>query len=277
VLFGLQEVGFDAMLVPLGRWHDGGFDLALARQFLPSALEARPLALTSLRDVLAQAAGGSEADFSSGGGRLDPDELVAAAGGDFAGEMARLGGMTGRLHLALAAAFGTDEISVPDLIERLGAASGAAEAAGELAVRAPGSFGHSLRLHGDYHLRRVMRTERGWIVTGIADDPLLVALPGGPSLPGRRGSALEDIADMSFALGQLVREALSSRPAEEAEAAATLALAWWRRNRQAFLLAYLAVDGVVELLPENIEVRDFMLRGFEAERERRYEATSAEA
>jgi maltokinase len=275
VLFGLQGVGFTAMLAPLGRWRDSGFDLALARQFLPSALEARPLALTSLRDVLAQAGGGGEADYTSAG-HLDPDETVAAAGGDFAGEMARLGGMTGRLHLALAAAFGEDEISVEHLLERLGATTAAAQLAAQLSRSDPGSFGQSLRLHGDYHLRRVMRSELGWIVTGIADDPLLVAIPGGPSLPGRRGSALEDLADMSFALGQLVREALANRPAEEAEAAATLALAWWRRNRRAFLTAYLAVDGVLALLPENDEVRDLLLRGFEAERERRYEATSAE-
>src|SRR6202044_1710511 len=105
----------------------------------------------------------------------------------------------------------------------------------------------------------------------------VVPPPGAPSLPGRRRSALEDLADMSFALGQLVREALTSRPAEEAEAAGTLALAWWRRNRQAFLTAYLSVEGIPHLVPQDDEVRDLVLRGFELERERPYEATSAEA
>ena len=48
VLMGLDAVGFNAILAPVAGWAADGFDLALVREFLPSALEGRLLALTSL-------------------------------------------------------------------------------------------------------------------------------------------------------------------------------------------------------------------------------------
>ena len=274
VLFGLQSVGFDALLTPASRWQDGEFDLALVRRFLPSALEGRLLALTSLRDLLGHVAQHDDAELFVA---TDPDAAAAAAGGDLAGEMTRLGETTARLHVALEEAFGAEALALPALTERLRAgSSGTAPAVEALLVDGHGDYGRSIRLHGDYHLRRVMRAESGWIIAGFADDPLYQASDVGPSLPGRTGSPLEDLADMSFALGRLAHEALSSRTAEESELGTRLALGWWRRNRQAFLRGYLSNPEVLALLPGDPERTDVMLAAFEEVREARYEATSAE-
>ena len=43
--------------------------------------------------------------------------------------------------------------------------------------------GAAIRVHGDYHLRRVFRTDDGWVVGGFGDDPLI----GRPD--GRQGPA----------------------------------------------------------------------------------------
>ena len=37
----------------------------------------------------------------------------------------------------------------------------------------PVTSGLAIRVHGDYHLRRVLRTDAGWIVAGFGDDPLI--------------------------------------------------------------------------------------------------------
>jgi len=88
----------------------------------PSAVEGRLLALTSLRDLL-----GRNVDEERP--RLDE---VGGAGGDLSSEMRRLGEITGSLHLALAEAFGVRTL-----------------AAGETPTAV------AIRVHGDYHLRRV--------------------------------------------------------------------------------------------------------------------------
>lgn len=290
VMLRLDQLGFNALLAPVAHWRDGGYDLALVREFLPSALEGRLLALTSLRDLLAHAAEGddarradgaaADADRTDPGG--DPDAECASAGGDLASEMRRLGATTARLHLALATAFGDRPAGVSTFAD---AASAAGEAPGRDAERLasriaeidPSAAGRVIRLHGDYHLRRVMRSETGWLVAGFSDDPLYAVANADGSLPGRRGSPLEDLADMCFSLRRVAKEALAQRPASEAGTAERLAGAWERRNQDAFLEGYITTDGVRRLLPRDPAATELLLSGFEAAREQRYEATSAEA
>ncbi len=267
VMFGLDAVGFNAMLAPVARWRDGEIDLGLVREFLPSALEGRLLALTSLRDLLGHT-GVEDAEFAAHGSSDDLDAMASMAGGDLAGEAYRLGQTTARLHLALAEAFGTRPLVVEDFaliganpdVERL------------LGDTVPSALGRAIRLHGDYHLRRVMRSEAGWLIAGFGDDPLYAIAVRDPSLPARTGTPLEDLADMSFALGQVVADALAQRPHRANDRAVPLAAAWRRRNRRAFLRGYFATDGVDLLLPEP-EVSEILLVALEEIRERRYEAT----
>ncbi|MCU1490017.1 MAG: aminoglycoside phosphotransferase [Acidimicrobiaceae bacterium] len=287
-MFRLDSVGFNAILAPVARWRDHGFDLALVREFLPSALEGRLLALTSLRDLLAHASGSDEhGGLRYGQDVRDADVETAAAGGDFASEMRRLGTTTARLHLALRAAFGERTMDAGVLAAGLegaaalpegtpGKARELAELAEEIAQLGKGAVGPALRIHGDYHLRRVMRSEIGWIVAGFADDPLYATARPHPSLPARVGSPVEDLADMCFSLHRVAVEALAQRPAAEAELAGELAAAWERRNQASFLEGYVTTPAARSLLPREPATTDALLAAFELVRERRYEATPSE-
>ncbi len=273
MMFRLDDAGFNALLAPVARWRAHGYDLAVVREFLPGALEGRLLALTSLRDLLAHA---DEVDDAGVDG--DPERLeqeAAHAGGDLAAETRRLGATTAGLHVALERAFDATAATPAALAETLRQAGGAPleEAAARIAALEPGTLGKTIRLHGDYHLRRVMRAESGWLVAGFADDPLYAETHPGPSLAPRIGSPLEDLADMCFALERVAAEALEQRPDEHGARAAGLAGAWERRNRSAFLAGYFASPGVADLVPTRPGARDLLLEAFVAVRRVRYEAT----
>jgi predicted trehalose synthase len=209
----LDRVGFKQMLRPVAHWERHGWDLALVREYVPGAVEGRLLALTSLRDLF--------------GRNLDADrprhDEVGGAGGDLSSEMRRLGEITGELHLALAEAFGLRPLANGD-----------------------GTQGAAIRVHGDYHLRRVFRTDAGWIVGGFGDDPL-IGTSGGYGEP-RFASPLEDLADLSYSLRQVAAEAVAAQPAVVWARAERLAKSWERRNRGAFLSGYLGVDGIPGLV-----------------------------
>ncbi len=283
VVLRLDEVGFNALPAPVAHWRAGGYDLALVREFLPGALEGRLLAMTSLRDLLAHAPAAAppapEAPDEAASVTLgDPDAEVAAAGGDLASEMRRLGATTASLHLALVQGFGeqpADASTFARALRREGIdPAEALEKAGPLDRGAAGS---AIRLHGDYHLRRVMRSEAGWLVVGFGDDPLYGSTDAGTSLRGTLGSPLEDLADMTFSLRMAAREALGQRGSAETAAASLLADAWWRRNAGALVEGYLTTDGAVRLVPADPATRETLLAAFESARELRYEATPAEA
>ncbi len=283
----LDEAGFNALPAPVAHWRAGGYDLALVREFLPGALEGRLLAMTSLRDLLAHAqvagsaAGEPEAPApgsAAAEAEAEADTEVAAAGGDLASEMRRLGATTASLHLALAQCFGEEPAGRSSFARALRREGVDPEATLEKAGRLEeGTAGSLVRLHGDYHLRRVMRSEAGWLVVGFGDDPLYGASDAGSSMGHRRGSPLEDLADMSFSLRSAAREALGQRSPAEMATASRLAQAWWRRNSGALVEGYLAVEGAARLLPSDPGARETLLAAFESARELRYEATPAEA
>lgn len=254
LLFGLDAVGFNAMVAPVARWREDSVDLALVREYLPSALEGRVLALTSLRDLLAYV---NETEDESGFHAIaagdSSDEVAASAGGDVAGEIRRLGQTTARLHLALAEVFG-DEPYFAD-----GAADGE-------------SFGRAIRLHGDFHLRRVMRSDAGWLISGFGDDPIFADVAPGEPMPVHFGSPLEDVSDMFLALEEVAYEALRLRLVAEQPFAEPLCEAWIRRNRWSFLRGYLEVGGIERLLPSSKEQQEQLLAQFLLVRERRYRA-----
>ncbi|MGH9067880.1 MAG: maltokinase N-terminal cap-like domain-containing protein [Acidimicrobiales bacterium] len=207
-------------------------------------------------------------------------EVAAAAGGDFGAEARRLGEMTARLHVALARAFGT-EPGRPDLwaedvtgqvaaaraaAERLGTDAGGAvspelagqewaallssEVAGEAVagmvgrLRAVEEPGVSIRVHGDYHLGQVMRTDLGWFVLDFEGEP---ARP----LAERRltRSPLKDVAGMLRSFHYATAVALKERGPDEPADRSGLDRAWEERNRASFLQGYLSTPEVAELLP----------------------------
>src|SRR5207248_1812066 len=138
-------------------------DLAVAQRYLAGGAEGWALAVTSLRDLYAS----------------DCEE-PAECGGDFGAEARRLGEVTARMHEALGLAFGperADPAAWADMVEaqldRLGPGEVDREAAGAFLrrLREVADPGVAVRVHGDYHLAQVMRTDAGWFVLDFEGEP----------------------------------------------------------------------------------------------------------
>ncbi|MEU6035792.1 phosphotransferase [Actinomadura sp. NPDC047616] len=224
--------------------------LAMMSQYLRSGTDGWDMAITSVRDWFAYAPTVCDRQAPT-------DEDAAAAGGDFAAEAERLGAATATVHRDLAAAFGVTEMpaghvremaagmhrqleevcrSVPALSEHETAIR---EAFDELArLRTPLTF---QRVHGDYHLGQVMRTDTGWIVLDFEGEPART--------PGERRAVahpLRDVAGMlrSFEYAARYLIADQSLPTDTALSLETRAHAWAARNRDAFCRGYAAAGGL---------------------------------
>lgn len=230
---GLAEAGFAHTTPPLGLWRADGIDLAVVTEYLLGAVDGFQLALTSLRDLY--------------DARVRPDE----AGGDFGFEARRLGGITAELHLAMAAAFGTSSADTEgwaaDMelhLTRVRVEGLDAAAIGEIYRRLRGATpGPAIRVHGDYHLGQVVRTDVGWYALdfeGEPDRPLHER--------SRPSSALRDVAGMLRSFHYAAEVALHDNHLDDDEAR-ELAVEWERRNVFAFLRGYNETEGIQALLP----------------------------
>jgi maltokinase len=253
VTVGLAAQGFSSVAEPVGVWRRDGVDLAVVCKYLAGGADGWALALTSLRDLYA-------------GASDDP----AAAGGDFAAEARRLGEVTAGMHLALAAAFGAspgdpaawaslvetqmarledgdvDDVKSKEFVERL---------------RSVASPGQAVRVHGDYHLGQVLRTDAGWFVLDFEGEPARpLAERQVPSSP------LKDVGGMIRSFQYAAAVALFERDAGELETLQPRADAWEQRNRLAFLAGYFGTAGIDDVLPAPGADRDAVLAAFELDK-----------
>ena len=260
----LAAQGFKCVAEPLATLRVRDVDLAVLQPYLAGATEGWALALTSLRDLFGM-------QDTSSIPVIDPDVPPprpdpAQAGGDFSGEAARLGTMTGSMHVALADAFGRHP---PD-------AKAWAQAIGDqLETLQPGDVdraaaqaildelvdvdaGAAIRVHGDYHLGQVLRTDAGWYVLDFEGEP---ARP----LEERRRptSPLKDVAGM---LRSFHYAAAVARTERDIESLHEPAVAWEERNRKAFLRGYFEAAGSGGILPANPEATRVVLTAFELEK-----------
>jgi maltokinase len=242
----LAGVGFAHVAQPAAVWRKDGTDLAFVQQFLAGGTEGWALALTSLRDLYS---------FRC--------ESPGEAGGDFAHEASRLGQVTGEMHLAMAEAFNVDrdefrEVGWPAILSEIeeqlrsvvGAAfSGSGEGLME-ALRAVTDPGPAIRVHGDYHLGQVMRTDAGWFVLDFEGEPAR-------AMSERLAftSPFKDVTGMLRSFHYAARFALLERERHEQEELLPQAERWEQHNRQAFLDGYFGTPGIGALLPERPEVR----------------------
>lgn len=248
VTTALQREGFGRVAAPVAVWRVGTDDCAILQRFLAGGAEGWALALTSLRDY-----------YATGG-------MPAEAGGDFAPEAARLGVLTAQLHRALADAFGAKPGSADGWASSLEhdlvpvTHPGLDPAAVRRVIdgmRKVSSAGVALRVHGDYHLGQVLRTDEGWFVVDFEGEP-------GRRSDQRRivASPLRDVAGMLRSFDYAARVALSERGGDVEERAD----AWEQRNRSAFLDAYRAeVDGR-HLVPEEPAEFDALLAAYEIDK-----------
>ncbi len=235
----LSDAGSPSVARPMA-WFDGTVDgetttLGLLQPFLRNSSEGWAMATASVRDLFA------EAD-------LHADEV----GGDFAGESERLGFTTGEVHQLMSrslpfASAGPEESSATagQMNERLDAALAAVP---ELAPYATGLRHaydaiaqrhepvHVQRIHGDYHLGQVLRTQDGWVLLDFEGEP---ARP----LSERRAlmSPLRDVAGMLRSFDYAARHLLAERA--DQRHLAYRAQEWAERNREAFCNGYARAVG----------------------------------
>ena len=209
--------------------------LGLLQPFLRSAAEGWAMATASVRDLFA------EAD-------LHADEV----GGDFAGESERLGEATGEVHALLAEVLDArteaaeeSRATAAQLLERLEAAvvvvpelaphaQAIRQAYDAVATRTDPV--QVQRVHGDYHLGQVLRTQDGWVLLDFEGEP---ARP----LSERRAlmSPLRDVAGMLRSFDYAARHLLAERGGEPQ--LAYRASEWADRNREAFCDGYARAAG----------------------------------
>jgi maltokinase len=252
----LAETGSTSIVPPLG-WvetdlRDDVATLAMVQPFLRTATDGWQLAVTSVRDLYA------EAD-------LHADEV----GGDFAAESHRLGVATAEVHERLRRVLPSrlaDEAessaTAKQLHERLDAAlevvpelapfaedlRAAYDALGALAAGVP-----IQRVHGDFHLGQVLRTETGWV---------LIDFEGEPARPLAERTALmsplRDVAGMLRSFDYAARHLLAEQPA-----VASLeyrAGEWAERNIAAFC------DGYAQQAGRDPRADAVLLRAFELDK-----------
>lgn len=227
--------------------------LAMLSEFCRTGTDGWQLASTSVRDLYA------EAD-------LRADEV----GGDFAGESERLGRATAEVHRDLAAAFGTGELAAPrirglaeDMRARLGRTCEAVPALAPYATRLGAAFealaglGEPFvvqRVHGDYHLGQVLRTETGWMLLDFEGEPV-------KSLAERRAPAhpLRDVAGMLRSYDYAARHLLTNGRAVSGnpDQLEFRAQEWAERNRTAFCRGYAEAGGA------DPDAHEVVLRAFE--------------
>jgi len=251
VIVGLAAVGFEAIAEPLAVWRLGDDDLALLQRFLPGGIDGWALAL------------------ASAGAARDGADLDDADVAPFLAEVGAIGDVTARLHLALAAAFGTrpaDPAAWVDAALTRVDAAGAVEAdvaavrAAIGRVRDVRDAGRAIRIHGDYHLGQVLRSAGSWYVLDFEGEPTR-------PVAERRAyaSPLRDVAGMLRSLEYAAGAARLAADLPMDAAAGTLD-GWLEQARDVFLTAYLAgLDGF-DLLPASGAVRAALLDVFELDK-----------
>jgi len=252
----LAGAGSTHVAAPLG-WIEGDVageptTLGMAQRFLRSASEGWAMATTSVRDLFA------EAD-------LHADEV----GGDFAGESERLGVVTAEVHALLARVLPSGTVGPEALVEAvrqlhqrlddalavvpdLGRYAGPLRAAYDEVSALPGPVAVQ-RVHGDYHLGQVLRTQDGWVLLDFEGEPAR-------SLAERTAlmSPLRDVAGMLRSFDYAARHLLAERGADSQ--LAYRAGEWAERNREAFC------DGYARAAGRDPREESVLLRAFELDK-----------
>jgi len=244
----LTHAGVDKVAALFGwveaHWTDAGqatsgehgtADLAMLQQFLRTATDGWALALTSVRDLYA------EAD-------LHADEV----GGDFAAESQRLGAATAEIHARLSellatGRWGREQLTsaAAQMQQRL---DRAIDVVSDLEPFAPAlgqayddlaTLDHPVavqRVHGDLHLGQTLRTVRGWKIIDFEGEPA-------KSLSERVALdvTVRDVAAMLRSFDYAAATLLPDHPHDTQ--IAYRAREWAQRNRGAFCDGYTDESG----------------------------------
>jgi maltokinase len=247
VASALARLGSSHIAEPFG-WVETQMDgtptvLAILSRYLRAASDGWSLAATSVRDLYGTEEG----------------TRAAEAGGDFEGEAERLGAASAQVHRDLADAFGQSELepeAIRELAEqmyrRLDLAAAAVPELARYAEKVGDAYSDlakliepvpAQRVHGDYHLGQVLRTQTGWVVLDFEGEP------ASPLAQRRaRSSPLRDVAGMLRSFDYAARHQLVTHPDADPSAPysslAPKAADWVRRNSDAFCAGYAAAGGL---------------------------------
>ena len=108
------------------------------------------------------------------------------------------------------------------------------------------------RIHGDYHLGQVMRTQTGWVILDFEGEP---AVP--LAVRRARSSPLRDVAGMLRSFDYAARHQLLDR--QDRAVLERPARDWVRRNREAFCAGYAEVGGAADPRKHELLLRAFEL------------------
>lgn len=228
-------------IAPVRAWLEGEVageptTLAMAQDFAPNSADGWQMALTSVRDLFAEA-----------------DLHAEEVGTDFADEAHRIGAALAHAHAALATELGTTQLlpqesPVSGMLQRLGEATALVPALAEFAPAAREVFltaqrsEHATtvqRVHGDLHLGQVLRTPIRWLLIDFEGEPA-------KSLAERRrpDSVLRDVAGMLRSFDYAAFHQLhEGDPAGTRTQLQFRAREWVRHNIAAFCDGYTAVSG----------------------------------
>jgi maltokinase len=267
----LEAAGFTHLARMLGRavWESGGEEpspLMIVQRFLHNSTEGWAMALTSLRDLYANA------ESVGPGGPAERRSMVDEQDAAFLAESMRLGRVIAEMHLALAAgAPGTDMAPAPLTEESLNTwANTMTREVDELLARdepaldplrdvryavvrrfdqirglSPG--GLLTRTHGDLHLGQLLRIDTGWVILDFEGEPDRT-----PAQRRELSTPLRDVAAMLRSFDYAASAAIAERAAPdsaEAEVLRGYGEAWADANRDAFWSAYLETIGARPVLP----------------------------
>jgi maltokinase len=244
----------------------GSVHVAPPYGWVATRLEGEPVLLAVLARYLAKASDGWSLAAASIGrlsalhGDYGREYLMAPVpragpghpGPSFAEEAHQLGQATAELHADLATAFGTERLTKRDLAGLAGQMTAKLDAAiadvpelRQYAGKVRCSYADlaSLttpvtvqRIHGDYHLGQVLRTEDGWVALDFEGEPLV-------PLEQRTGlyPALRDVAGMLRSFDYAARHQLLGHP--DARQLHAPADDWVDQCQRAFCAGYARAGG----------------------------------
>jgi maltokinase len=270
----LSRLGSSHVAAPLG-WIETRLDgenalLGVLSKFLPDSIDGWSLALSGLRrlydglirgtetpgtEASGTEASGTEARGSQAradGARANGTRPPAEADPHFTGEAYLLGQAAAEMHVDLAAAFGTGLLA-PEALAHLAAhmmrqldkALGEVPELGRHEAKLRAAFAGLgdikgpvaiQRVHGDFHLGQVLRTQNGWVALDFEGEP---AIP----LAQRRARypALKDVAGMLRSFDYAARHPLLGHP--DAQRLRAAAQAWAQQAKAAFCAGYASAGG----------------------------------
>ncbi len=287
LLDALARTGFEAIAKPwvaLEATVAGEtYSLGMLQTFLRNGTDGFTMALTSLRDLHGDLLPGADGEVPT------PEQCEAAVleqGGSFLSAAGQVGRLTAEMHLALAHISGRPDLTARGLTADDIARTGERirrhldlillhpdPALEPLRVHREGirtlllrmgevrPSGLAIRLHGDYHLGQLLRTDAGWHVLDFEGRP---AEP----IEVRRAHAtpLRDVAGMLRSFDYAAAVGLRQQAHPDEATAGTLGpygRAWARLMRRGFLDSYLEVVAGTGLVPPDPHDRELLLSALE--------------